>query len=64
MSDRHFRLSDAQFARLKSFLPNNARGVQRIDRLDATQAVTLAGNAGQLNLAFGRPARQASPHVG
>ena len=31
MSDRHFRLSEAQFARLRPLLPNKPRGVPRVD---------------------------------
>ena len=31
MSDHHFWLSDAQFARLKPLLPNKVRGVPRVD---------------------------------
>jgi transposase len=31
MSDHHFWLSDAQFARLQPFLPNKPRGVPRVD---------------------------------
>ena len=31
MSDHHFWLSDAQFARLQPLLPNNPRGVPRVD---------------------------------
>lgn len=31
MSDRHFGLSDAQFARLQPLLPNKPRGVPRVD---------------------------------
>ena len=31
MSDHHFWLSDAQFARLQPFLPNKPRGVPRED---------------------------------
>jgi len=31
MSDHHFWLSEAQFARLKPFLPNKPRGVPRVD---------------------------------
>jgi putative transposase len=31
MSDHHFWLSEAQFARLKPLLPNKPRGVPRVD---------------------------------
>ncbi len=31
MSDHHFRLSDAQFARLQPLFPNKPRGVPRVD---------------------------------
>ena len=31
MSDHHFWLSDAQFARLQPLLPNKPRGVPRVD---------------------------------
>ena len=31
MSDHHFWLSDAQFARLQPLLPNKSRGVPRVD---------------------------------
>lgn len=31
MSDHHFRLSEAQFARLSPLLPNKPRGVPRVD---------------------------------
>ena len=31
MSDHHFRLSDAQFARIQPLLPNKIRGVPRVD---------------------------------
>jgi len=31
MSDRHFWLSEAQFARLEPLLPNKPRGVPRVD---------------------------------
>lgn len=31
MSDRHFRLSEAQFARPEPLLPNKPRGVPRVD---------------------------------
>ena len=31
MSDHHFGLSEAQFARLKPLLPNKPRGVPRVD---------------------------------
>ena len=31
MSDHHFWLSDAQFARLRPLLPNKPRGVPRVD---------------------------------
>ena len=31
MSDHHFWLSDAQFARLQPLLPNKVRGVPRVD---------------------------------
>ena len=31
MSDHHFWLSDAQFARIQPLLPNKVRGVRRVD---------------------------------
>ena len=31
MSDDHFWLSDAQFARIQPLLPNKVRGVPRVD---------------------------------
>ena len=31
MSDHHFWLSDAQFARIQPLLPNKVRGVPRVD---------------------------------
>ncbi len=31
MSDRHFWLSEVQFARIQSLLPNKVRGMPRVD---------------------------------
>ena len=52
MSDHHFWLSDAQFARIQPLLPNKVRGVPRVDEEYAlVEALVRARAAAKLTQA-------------